>query len=297
MNSHKTLLITTIFLTFAILANVSVGTVYATGGLDDEEEEQAIEELQEGQEEITETLENINEFMISTPCGQKLATSENEEPVKQEPAKEEQQNNETFTSIPTVEAIPPEICNQQQEEQEQPEEQNNQTTVVPEVEPQQNVTEPEPQTQCPQPVEEVIPEPEPICNIETSLPEPQVNITEIVENITEELEPQLPFLPNLNISEPEQSQPEQEQQNQSSVIPEVETPQEAPQQCNVTSTEQPEQSQPVLENVTNTIEDGQEIAEIEFDQGCSCFVVDGEPEQSIATVEEELPALEEPSQQ
>src|SRR5215218_10500963 len=58
MNSYKQLLITAI-LAFAVLANVSVGAVYATGGLDDEEEKQAIEELQSSVGSINEALDKI----------------------------------------------------------------------------------------------------------------------------------------------------------------------------------------------------------------------------------------------
>src|SRR5688500_16375806 len=129
MNNTKTLLITTI-LALALLANITVGSVYATGNLDDEEEEQAIEELKEGQDELTETIENLNEFIISTPCGQDLVPNNNNEETVEEPVKEEepqpQENNQTLA--PTVEEKPQcELVENNVTESEQ----NQTTTVIP----------------------------------------------------------------------------------------------------------------------------------------------------------------------
>ena len=57
MNSQATLLIASI-LAFALFANISA-PVFATGGLDDEEEEEAIEQLQNDIDELKDTLGNI----------------------------------------------------------------------------------------------------------------------------------------------------------------------------------------------------------------------------------------------
>ena len=60
MNSqqNKTLIITSI-LAFALLANVNVGAIYATGNMDDEEEEEAIYALQDAIGEIQNSLGTI----------------------------------------------------------------------------------------------------------------------------------------------------------------------------------------------------------------------------------------------
>jgi hypothetical protein len=225
MKSTKQLLITTL-LAFAILANISVGSVYATGNLDDEEEEDVLEELQS-------QVQTLNEFIQDTPCGQGLI-GEQEQP--EEEAEEEQQPEESEESNG---------CGSEESEKND--------TVVEELPPvEQNET----QTCNVQPE----PEPEPTCNLVG--PEPEQNVTEeveeLVQNVTDEI---IPFLPVINVTEP---------------VQEEEQP-----QCNLTQTN--EEEQPVQNNVTEGVEtliqNGTEIAEIEFDIGCACFILDSQPEQ------------------
>src|SRR5215218_3422422 len=131
MNSYKQLLITAI-LAFAVLANVSVGAVYATGGLDDEEEEQAIEELQSSVGSINETLDKIelnlqegsNNIQANCPISTDEIVDEITEVIKNVTNNQQQQQQpeqEATVGCPLV----------TEEEQQQPEQ--NQSTVIPTV--------------------------------------------------------------------------------------------------------------------------------------------------------------------
>jgi hypothetical protein len=214
MKSTKQLLITTI-LALAILANISVGAVYATGNLDDEEEEEVLEELQS-------QVQTLNEFIQDTPCGQGLIGEGEAQPEEEAEEQPEEEQNEG--------------CGEEEEPVKN-------ETVVEELPPVQNET----QT-C------NIPEPEPelpTCN----LAQPEQNVTEqveeLVQNVTDEI---IPFLPVINVTEPVPQGP----------------------QCNLTQT--PEEA-PVQQNETQTpIQNGTEIAEIQFDIGCACFILDSQPE-------------------
>lgn len=206
MNSNTTFLIAGI-LAFALLANVSA-PVFATGGLDDEEEEEAIEQLQNAVDEIQNTLGTIQLNLT-------------------------QGANDITANCPEVA------------------EEENTTTVIP----------PEPPTQCPfNPPPAVIPIEE--------------NVTEVIEEIIENVT-QCPFnpppptiIPGIvlpNITEPVEPQcpPQEPPIVVEPVVPECPLPP-------VTNTTEV--------NNENNLTDGQEIAEIEFDTQCSCFVVDKTPE-------------------
>jgi hypothetical protein len=213
MKSTKQLLITTI-LALAILANISVGAVYATGNLDDEEEEEVLEELQS-------QVQTLNEFIQDTPCGQGLIGEQPEEEAEEQPEEEEEESNG---------------CGEQEEEP------AKNDTVVEELPPvEQNET----QTCNVQPE----PEPEPTCNLAPEQNNVTEQVEELVQNVTDEI---IPFLPVINVTEPVQEQP----------------------QCNLTQT--PSQEEPPA--AETPIKNGTEIAEIQFDIGCACFILDSQPE-------------------
>jgi len=227
MNTTTKQLLITAILSFAILSNISVGAVFATGGLDDEEEEEAITQLQD-------QVETLNEFIQDTPCGQALAE---EEPQQSE------EPEQSVTQEPQVQAEEePEGCNNN----------NNQQEVTQEPEPVKNET-----GGCNV-------EPEPTCNAAVPEPEqPQNNVTEqveeLIQNVTDEV---IPFLPELNITE--------------AVGP----------TCNITQSQEEPQALPEQQNQTETtaseietpLANGTEIADIEFNVGCACFVLDNTPE-------------------
>ena len=214
MNSIST---TTIFL-FAILfccAGVSTNAIYATGGLDDEEEEEAIEQLQTTVEDIQNTLGTIQLNLTSGA-------------------------NDITANCPQTEVVAEE----------------NTTTVTPPV---------EPPIQCPfVPVEENVTE----------------VIEEIIENVTEPQQcpftpPQEGIIPGIvlpNITEPVEPEPQCPPQEPPAVI---EEPEPAVPECPLLP---PPQSN-TTETNGNNLTDGQEVATIEFDAQCSCFVVNKTPEE------------------
>jgi hypothetical protein len=253
MNSQTTLLITSI-LAFALLANVNVGAVFATGGLDDEEEEEAIETLQNAVEEINNSLEAINLNLTSGP-------------------------NEIQANCPSVEEVVEEVVENITNND------NNNTVEQPEC----PLVEEEPE---PAPPTTVIPPVQNNTNGCQPIPEPAV------ENETSELEPiicpingellgytnttsgeQLPisagqngtsFIPIIDI--PVVEEPEQPEQNNQTVT-------ESPQSCNVTQQPAQQQNQTTAIPEQQQVQDEQEIATIEFEASCGCFVVDKSPEE------------------
>jgi hypothetical protein len=284
MNSTKTTLyLIASILAFTLLsANVSA-PVFATGGLDDEEEEEAIEELQTAVEEIKGTLGTI-ELNLTTGSNDITANCPSTEEIVQEVVENITQNNDNVTTTVT----PPEQpavteCPVVPEEPVQ----QNETTVIPE--PVQN------ETVAPQPVQNVtepvgcqpIPEPEPEQNNETqqSVLEPIIcpvngeilgytNTTSGEQLPISAVNETIPFLPPIELPvEPEQGA----EQNQTVVTP-VE-PEVPPQQCNnITQVEEPIQNETTTITAP-TIQDEQEIATIEFEASCGCFVVDKSPEE------------------
>lgn len=254
MNSHKNTiyLLAASILALALIGSVStVGSaVYATGGLDDEEEEEAIEELQNAVEEIQGTLGTI-ELNLT------------------------QGANDIQANCPSTEEIVQEVVENITEGQEQ-----NETEVptCPFAPVQNNVTEPEPEPEQPtcQIAPVVIPEPnvtEPTCPF-APVVEQEQNITEqieeVIQNVTEDDQPicNIPpgIIPELNITEPVVEQNVTEPQEQEVPI------------CPFTG----EPLVPAVEqNVTEPaeIQDEQEIATIEFEASCGCFVVDKSPEE------------------
>ena len=98
MNSQATLLIASI-LAFALFANISA-PVFATGGLDDEEEEEAIEQLQNDIDELKDTLGNIE---------LNLTSGANDITANCPGTQEEEQPDNNVTETP-VEETPPNQC-------------------------------------------------------------------------------------------------------------------------------------------------------------------------------------------
>lgn len=227
MNSTKTttLYLIASILAFALFANVSAPTaVFATGGLDDEEEEAAIEELQSAVEEIKDAIGTIE-----------LNLTEG--------------TNHIDANCPSTEEIVQEVV--------------------------ENITAEEPK--CPFVVEQ----PPPQQNVTEVIEEIIENVTEVITPPTEEPPATCPFVPKEiipdivlpNITEP--------------TVP-VEPP-ECPQQPPVPVEPEPECPPSVVTNTTNNngngngnnLTDGQEIATIEFDASCSCFVVDKTPAEVV----------------
>lgn len=264
MNSQQTTLLITSILAFTLLSgSITVGNVYATGGMDDEEEEEAIEELQNEILTLNEALGNLelnlnegaNNIQANCPTLDEIV-----QVIENQTQQPEQNQTEGCNPIPE-EPVP-----------EQPP-----ATVIPDI----NVT--EPVEEC-NPVPE---EPEPeqnqsvlepiICPINGELlgyknvtsgellPISAGNETQVEE---EEEEPQTGnnntggFLPPIDIPEAEANEEEPAQ----TVTPteEPETP-----QCNVTSPEEPLVEEPVIPE------------EVEFNDSCGCFVKDSDGDQAI----------------
>jgi hypothetical protein len=255
MNSNQTTLLITSILAFALLANVNVGAVFATGGLDDEEEEEAIEQLQNAIEDINGKLGTI-ELNLTAGANDIQANCPSVEEVVEEVVENITNNNNNVTEPeqPAAECNPvvPEEPVQQPP-----------TTVIPPV--QNNVTE-----GC-----NPIPEPEPEQNETQSELEPIICPVngELLGYTNTTSGEQLPisagngtsFIPIIDI--PVVEEPEQNNQTVTEQAP----------QCNVT------QQQPVQNQTTaipaEQIQDEQEIATIEFEASCGCFVVDKSPEE------------------
>ena len=285
MNSQQTtttLLIASI-LAFALLANISA-PVFATGGLDDEEEEEAIEELQDAVDELKGTLGTIELNLttgandITANCPQVTNEQEEEEvvePVEQNITNdnnETQQQEEQQPQCPLAPSVEPEP------EPEVP----PVTTVIPSPVQQNNtgvggcspVVAEEEQPTAPEPEENQTSDLEPIiCPINGDLlgytnttSGEQLPISAVLED--EQNNGTIPFLPPIQLpteEEPEQAAaaPTTEQNNQTTTdLP----------SCNVT--QQEEQEQPTV-----TIQDEQPIASIEYEASCGCFVVDKSPEE------------------
>ena len=250
MNSKNTIYILASILALALIANVnSIGSIYATGGLDDEEEEEAIEELQNSVEELQNTLgtielnltEGANDIQANCPSTEEIV----QEVVENITEGQEQEQNVTEPEQPTCPFAQPPVQN--------------------------NVTEPEPE-----PVQPAVQQP--TCPFAPVVPPVEQNVTEQIEEVIENVTNNQPtcdipaeiipdILPELNetevIEEPVQNVTEPEQQ-------------EVP-VCPFTG--EPIQQQPAIpeNNVTEPappIQDEQEIATIEFEASCGCFVVD-----------------------
>ena len=247
MNSQATLLIASI-LAFALFANISA-PVFATGGLDDEEEEEAIEQLQNDIDELKDTLGNI-ELNLTSGANDITANCPAQQEEEETPVEEQPNSNVTETPPNQCPFVPPVV-----EEQQPPQ------SVLPPIEaqPEHNLT-------CPfvPPVEENTTE----------------VIEEVIENITQGQTCNIPqeFIPGIvlpNVTEPQEPEP----------VPVVEQNVTDPDEvliCPLTglpigqvpTVEEPE---PVPE-VAAEIQDEQAIGTIEFEESCGCFVVDKSPE-------------------
>lgn len=237
MNSkNTTLLIASILALTLFSGSISIGNVYATGNMDDEEEEEAIEELQNYVEEIKNELQgltlNLEEGLnnVAAICP---SPSQEQEP---EPNVTEPQTG--CNPIPEPVQEPPQ-------------------TVIPPVtaEPEQNET----QTGCnpiPEPTNETQPVLEPIiCPINGELLG-YLNTTsgeQLPISAGNETTQEQEFLPPIEV-------PQEEPEEQQTAAPEV--PQ---QECNVTAPSVEEQP---ITQPTEPVED------VEFDNGCGCFVKD-----------------------
>jgi hypothetical protein len=258
MNSKQTtLLIASFLLAFALIANVNnVGNVYATGGLDDEEEEEAIEQLQNSVEELENTIgtielnltEGANEIEANCPITEDIV-----EEVKEVVKNITEQIPTTCPLVPVQNVTEPAV-------------EQNITEQIEEII--QNVTEDEqPICNIPQDIiPDILPvEEEPVQNNETQ----QVEVCQVVpepvqQNETSDLEPIIcpvngELLGYTNTTSGEQ------------------LPISAGNQT-TTVIEQQEPAEPaaaaVEQNVTAPLQDEQEIATIEFEASCGCFVVD-----------------------
>ena len=296
MNSTTNILITTI-LAFALLSSITTSSVFATGNLDDEEEEEVLEELQTAVQEIQGTLgtltlnltEGSNNIEANCPTTAEIVEEVLENITESQPPV---QNNVTEPEAPQCPVV-------------QEPEQNNTEVVEP---PQQTVLPPveaveQNQTGC-------NPVPEPVEQNVTEV------IEEIIENVTDQpIECNIPesFIPGIvlpNVTEPIETVEEEPVQNETQGCQVVQEPEQnetvselEPIYCpingellgytNTTSGEQlpisagQEQEPEVSQNITSivpeqnnngTVQDEQEIASIEFEAQCGCFVVDKTPE-------------------
>jgi hypothetical protein len=312
MNSTTNILITTI-LAFALLSSITTSSVFATGNLDDEEEEEVLEELQTAVQEIQGTLgtltlnltEGSNNIEANCPTTEEIVEEvlENitaEGPVEQNnvtepeapqcPVVQEPQQNNTVVEPPQQTILPPvEAVEENQTEGCQP---------IPEPEPQQNTTEV---------IEEVIENVTDIPNVECNIvqdeeeQQPQTNQSVIpgivLPNITEPVEPVTPV--QNETQQPECNPIPEPVQNET--VSELEpiycpingellgyTNTTSGEQLPISAGQQQEQQEPeVSQNITSivpqeqnqtTVQDEQEIASIEFEAQCGCFVVDKTPE-------------------
>lgn len=266
MNSTKTLLIASV-LAFALFANINIYTVFATGGLDDEEEEEAIEELQNAIQDIQSTLGTI-ELNLTAGANDITANCPSTEEIVQEVV-ENITNNDNDNNVTEPVEQPQPQCPVVQEPEPEVVQQPNQTVIPPveEQQPEQNVTEG--------------------CN---PIPEPQV------ENETSDLEPIICPINGELLGYTNTTSGEQlpiSAGNGTTFLPPIEIPQiieepvtptqnqtqtELP-ACNVTTQEQPEPEQQIAPIETVVVQDEQPIATIEFEASCGCFVVDKSPEE------------------
>lgn len=259
MNSQTKVYLIASILAFALFANVNLGTVFATGGLDDEEEEEAIENLQNDIQEIKGTLGTI-ELNLTAGSNDIQANCPSTEEIVQEVVENITNNNNNNNNV-TEPAEQPQCPLVEEQEEPEPVPQIPNQTVIPPV---QNET----QTGCNPIVEE--PEEENktsdlvpiICPINGEL----LGYTNTTNG------EQLPisagnntgFLPPIEIPTEEPEVPQQQNQT----VTEAELP-----TCNVTQGQ-------VEEVPTTTIVPEQNGTEpVEFDVNCGCFVVDKSPEE------------------
>jgi hypothetical protein len=255
MNSkqYKLYLLTSV-LAFAILANVSGSAVYATGGLDDEEEEEALEDLQNQITELNDSLEQINLNLTSGP-------------------------NQIQANCPSIEEVVEEVVENITnggEEQQPPAEEQPQCPFAPPA----NETEEQPPTTVIPPIEAAPEEPQ---GCPLAQEEPEQNVTEAIEEVIENVTQQtcnIPqeAIPGIVLPEINETIVEEEEQppaDEVPICPFTGLPiGQAPEPAQNNVTEEEQQQQPPA-----TITDGEPIAEIEFDSGCSCFVIDKTPEE------------------
>ena len=263
MNSQTTLLIASI-LAFALFANISA-PVFATGGLDDEEEEEAIEQLQNDIDELKDALGNIelnltsgaNDITANCPA---TSTPEEEQPDSNitETTPPEQNTTETpVEETPQCPFAPPAV------EEEEPVTPPQQTAI----QPFQNLT-------CP-----FVP---PVVEENTT----EV-IEEVIENITQGQTCNVPqeFLPGIvlpNVTEPQEPEPPVVEQNVTDpdevlICPLTGLPIGQP--MPPAAVEEPAQQLPeVAAQEEPPIQDEQAIGTIEFEESCGCFVIDKSPE-------------------
>lgn len=285
MNSQQTtqLLIASI-LAFALFANISAPAVFATGGLDDEEEEEAIEQLQDAVEEIQSAVGAIelnlvpgaNDITANCPP---LATTNEEEAIVEENNITNNNNNETQEQEQQPQCP---LAPSEPEPEQQPAEVPPETTVIPSIVQQNNTVGCSPVTEEPEVPAAVEPEEQ---NNQTSELEPiicpingdllgytnttsgeQLPISAVLED--EQNNGTIPFLPPIQLpteeEEPEPVTTVPEQNSNQTVTEELPS-------CNVT---QQAEQQPTI-----TLQDEQPIASIEYEASCGCFVVDKSPEE------------------
>ena len=241
MNSQQQTLLVASILAFALFANVSA-PVFATGGLDDEEEEEAITELQNAIEEIQGTLGTI-ELNLTQGTNEIEANCPSTEEIVEEVVQNITTTPEPCPLVVVEEPAPPVIV------------EPNVTEPCPLLPPavvEPNVTEPE-VPECPLAVEQ---------NITEQIEDIIENVTDNnnqppICNVTQGIIPDIILPPEQNVTEP------------------------APVICPVTGEPIIVPPPAVEQNVTEqpTYEDGQEIATIEFDVACGCFVLDKTPEE------------------
>ena len=257
MNSITTILFLAILF---CCASVSTNAIYATGGLDDEEEEEAITNLQKDVGKINEKLDAINLNLESGPNNIN-ANCPSTEAIVEEVVQNLTKQEENKTTVgqpaeqqPTCPFVPTAPAG--------PEAQPPLNTVIPpiEAEPQQNLT-------CP-----FVPVPP----AET----PVQNVTEEVEEIIDEVV-QSCNLPPINLAQdfiPGIILPEI---NETIVAEEVEA---LPPHNDLTCPfmQQMQNNAPVVNEQQGLAEQIEEldktpVATIEFDTSCGCFVVDRTP--------------------
>jgi hypothetical protein len=264
MNTTKTTLyLITSILAFALLANVNVGAVFATGGLDDEEEEEAIEELQSAVQEIKGTLGTI-ELNLTEGSNDIQANCPSTEEIVQEVVENITNNNNNNETAETEQPQCPTI-----QEPEPAPQIPNQTVIPPvEAQPEQN------QTGC-------NPVPEPVEN-KTS------DLVPIICPINGEL------LGYTNTTSGEQlpisaaNQTEQPQSNNTGFLPPIDLPTEqnqtvipqepAPQQCNVTQGQEEQPTSTIVPEQNNVTVGNNPV---EFDVNCGCYAVDKSPTEEV----------------
>ncbi len=319
MNSTSTFLITTI-LAFALLSSITTSAVFATGNLDDEEEEEVLEELQTAVQEIQGTLgtltlnltEGSNNIEANCPTTEEIVEEVLENITESQPPVQNVTEPVQNVTEPVQNVTEPQQCPVVQEP-----EQNN--TEVVEEPPQQTILPPaeaveeqnqtgcnpipeEPQQNTTEIIEEVIENVTDIPNVECNIvqeeeqQQPQTNQSVIpgivLPNITEPVEPVTPVQ-----NETQNCNPVPEPVQENETVSELEpiycpingellgyTNTTSGEQLPISAGQQVEQPQeqptivPEQSSNQTTVQDEQEIASIEFEAQCGCFVVDKTPE-------------------